>query len=174
MFVSQTVMGYLERAGVDFELVAHRHSSSSMQTARAAHIEPWQLAKGVLMEDEDEYWLAVVPATHRVNRWALESLIDTERLVLAHEEEMPAVFRDCERGALPAIGPAFGVRTALDDALLETDEVYFEAGDHEHLVHVTRQQFRQLMAGQPHGLISYAPRSRARSRSSTRTRSVAR
>ena len=163
MFVSQTVMGYLERSGVEFELVAHRHSANSLQTARAAHIEPDALAKGVLMADEEQYWLAVIPASRRLNRWALESLVETEPLMLAQEEDMPVIFRDCERGALPIVGPAFGVQTAFDDALLEADDVYFEAGDHEHLVHLTQEQFKQLMAGHLHGLISHRPRTRSRS-----------
>lgn len=161
MFVSQTVMGYLERAGIDFDLVVHRHSAHSLQTARNAHIEPAQLAKGVLMFDDEEYWLAVIPASRRVNPWALESLLDTEHMSLANEEDMPTVFRDCERGALPIVGPAFGVRTAFDDDLLEEDHVYFEAGDHEHLVHLSREQFQRLMAGAPHGSISHRSRARA-------------
>lgn len=163
MFVSQTVMGYLERAGVDFDLVTHRHSHHSLQTARAAHIEPDLLAKGVLMFDDEQYWMAVIPASRRVNRWALESLVDTEPLTLAHEEDMPVIFRDCERGALPIVGPAFGVRTAYDDALLEADDVYFEAGDHEHLVHLTQPQFLRLVMDHPHGVISQRPRTRSRS-----------
>jgi Ala-tRNA(Pro) deacylase len=167
MFVSQTVMGYLERSGVDYELVAHPHSATSLQTARAAHIEPHKLAKAVLLSDEEEFLLAVIPASGRVNRWALERLVDVDSLSLAAEDDMPVVFRDCERGALPIVGPAFGVRTALDDALLDADEIYFEAGDHEHLVHMTQEQFQRLMAGHPHGTISHPshahlhPRARA-------------
>jgi Ala-tRNA(Pro) deacylase len=167
MFVSQTVVGYLERSGVDYDLVVHPHSATSLQTARAARIEPHKLAKAVLLSDEEEFWLAVIPASGRVNRWALERLVDVDSLSLAAEEDMPVVFRDCERGALPIVGPAFGVRTALDDALLDADEVYFEAGDHEHLVHMTQEQFQRLMAGHPHGPISHPshahlhPRARA-------------
>jgi Ala-tRNA(Pro) deacylase len=161
MYVSQIVMGYLERAGVDFDLVSHRRSATSMQTARAARIEPDKLAKGVLMFDEEEYWLAVIPASRRVNRWALESLVEADPLSLAAEDDMPVVFRDCERGALPIVGPAFGVRTAFDDSLLELDELYFEAGDHEHLVHLTRDQFMRLVMGHPHGAISHRARMRA-------------
>ena len=159
MYVSQTVMGYLDRAGVDYDLISHRHSATSLATARAAHIEPEKLAKGVLMFDEEEYWLAVIPASRRVNRWALESLVDADPLSLATEEDMPALFRDCECGALPVVGPAFGVRTAIDDALLAAEDVYFEAGDHEHLVHLTREEFHRLMHGHPHGAISHLSRS---------------
>ena len=37
----------------------------------------------------------------------------------------PHIFRDCERGALPIVGDAFGLRTAFDDELLHVDDVYF-------------------------------------------------
>ena len=161
MYVSQTVMGFLERSGIDYDLVTHRHSAHSLQTARNARIEPEQLAKGVLMFDDEEYWLAVIPASCRVNRWALESLIGSEHMSFAGEEHMPQLFRDCERGALPICGNAFGVRTAFDDHLLESDDVYFEAGDHEHLVHLTRNQFLRLVMGHPHGAISHRSRMRA-------------
>lgn len=159
MYVSQTVMGYLERAGIDFDLVTHRHSAHSLQTARNARIEPEHLAKGVLMYDDEEFWLVVIPASRRVNRWALESLVGSERMSFAGEDHMPHLFRDCERGALPICGSAFGVRTAFDDHLLDSDDVYFEAGDHEHLIHLTRAEFSRLMSGAPHGPISHRSRS---------------
>jgi Ala-tRNA(Pro) deacylase len=53
------------------------------------------------------------------------------------------------------VGEAFGVRTAVDDELLASDDVYFEAGDHEHLVHVRHDDFARLMGHQLHGRISY-------------------
>lgn len=155
MFVSRTVISYLERSGVSFDVVAHPESTTSLQTAKTAHIEPRKLAKAVLLTSNKNYWLAVIPASGRVNRTALERLLNVDSLSFASEEELPDVFRDCERGALPIVGPAFGVRTALDDSLLDADEVYFGAGDHEHLVHMTQAQFRQLMHFHPHGAISH-------------------
>lgn len=155
MYVSQTLMGYLDRKGVDFELVTHRHTACSHETARAAKIEPKQLAKAVLMRGRDDYMLAVVPAAYHVNAFAVCDLLAGELLTFAHESDMPFIFRDCERGALPIVGEAFGVRTAIDDALLASDDVYFEAGDHEHLVHLRRDDFARLMGHHPHGPISY-------------------
>ena len=154
MFVSQTVVGFLDRSGVDFDLVAHPHSACSRETARAARIAPEQLAKGVLMRGKD-YMLAVVPASRHVNAFAVSQLLAGELVTFALESELPFVFRDCERGALPIVGEAFGVRTAIDDALLACDDVYFEAGDHERLVHLRRDDFTRLMRHQAHGAISY-------------------
>jgi Ala-tRNA(Pro) deacylase len=155
MFVSQTVIGYLERSGVDFELVEHAHSGTSLHTAHLAHIDPHKLAKAVLLTHGGQYLLAVIPASGRVDRGALERLFGVPSFELADEEDMTAVFDDCVVGALPVVGPAFGVRTAIDDALLDAEDVYFEAGDREHLVHVKRAQFRRLMGPSPHAAISH-------------------
>ncbi len=155
MSVSQTVMGFLDRSGVDFDLVVHRRTGSSSETARLAKIPPSKLAKAVLLVEPEEYVLAVVPASRRVNPYALRELLDRDPLVIADESDMPFIFRDCERGALPVVGPAFGLTTVIDDALLHRRELYFEAGDHEHLVHIAGSEFERLMADQPHGPISY-------------------
>ncbi len=39
----------------------------------------------------------------------------------------------------------------LDDALLELDDVYVEAGDHEELLHMSGEDFRKLMSQARHG-----------------------
>lgn len=40
---------------------------------------------------------------------------------------------------------ADGLRTIVDDELEAREEVYFEAGDHENLVHMTAAQFMALL-----------------------------
>jgi len=155
MFVSQTVVSYLDRLGIEHEMVMHRHTACSGETAHAAHIEPRQLAKAVLLRSDDHYVLAVVPSSRYVNPTALSRLLGSERMTFANEDEMPYIFRDCETGALPIVGDAFGIKTAVDDALLEQRDVYFEAGDHEHLVHVDHDAFVRLVGGVPHGMICH-------------------
>ncbi|MFO7287974.1 MAG: hypothetical protein C0P79_014055, partial [Gammaproteobacteria bacterium] len=48
----------------------------------------------------------------------------------------------------------YGLDVAVDDALLELDDVYFEAGDHCELVHISGDAFRSLMAAALHGRFS--------------------
>ena len=66
-------------------------------------------------------------------------------LGLAAESELGNLFFDCEIGALPALGPAYGVETVVDDALAEQPDIYFEAGDHEQLIHVSAETFQALL-----------------------------
>ncbi|HXF46274.1 MAG TPA: YbaK/EbsC family protein, partial [Burkholderiaceae bacterium] len=66
MSMSHRLADYLERHHVRYELCAHPHSHTSAQTARLAHIPEHQLAKSVLLEDDEGYVMAVVPADTRV------------------------------------------------------------------------------------------------------------
>lgn len=153
MAIANRLRQYMKEQGVKFEVIKHPRSSSSMQSAEAAHIPGDKVAKAVLLEDEQGYLMAVVPATHRLEMGALHRELHRE-LGLATEREIQELFWDCDSGAIPPTGAAYGIETILDDSLTEKADVYFEAGDHEELVHVNAEEFRNLMAGIGHARIS--------------------
>ncbi len=76
---------------------------------------------------------------------ALEEEIG-EPITFASEQELPDIFPDCELGAVPAIGPAYGLETIIDTRLRTQPDIYFEAGDHEELAHISEPQFETLLA----------------------------
>ncbi|HHI92713.1 MAG TPA: YbaK/EbsC family protein [Gammaproteobacteria bacterium] len=150
MAVAATLREYLNRWGVEYELVPHTHTSSSLETAEAAHVPGDKLAKCVMTEDYRGYLMVVVPASHEVEFSRLDEQLD-RRLELATEEELADIFVDCELGAIPPLGEAYGIDVAVDSRLAACDDVYFEAGDHAELLHLRGEDFRDLMAGAEHG-----------------------
>lgn len=153
MAVATTMQDYLGRWGVEYEVVPHPHTSSSLETAEAAHIPGNQLAKCVMTEDYKGYLMVVIPANHQVEFDQLDVELD-RRLELATEEELADIFTDCETGAIPPLGEAYGIDVALDDSLAECSDIYFEAGDHSELIHLRGEDFRDLMASAEHGHFS--------------------
>jgi Ala-tRNA(Pro) deacylase len=145
MAIAPLVEDYLLRHGARFDLVGHPRSQHSAQTAELAHIPGERLMKSVVLRDEDDgVLLAVLPSTLSVHIGQLSE--ETHRtLRLADETDLQAVFPDCSLGAIPPLGPAYGVRIILDDSLEAHEDLYFEAGDHEHLVHMTTAQFMALV-----------------------------
>jgi Ala-tRNA(Pro) deacylase len=142
---------YLAERGTRYDICLHGHSRTSAETARSAHVPPNQLAKPVILEDDGGCVMAVVPADKTVMVGEFARLLGRDRLRLADEARVAALFEDCERGAVPPIGMAWGIPTVVDDEL-ETEEVlYLEAGDHERLLRMSREQFQALMRDQPHG-----------------------
>jgi hypothetical protein len=52
---------------------------------------------------------------------------------------------------VPALGAAYGLKVVVDDSLAQLSDIYFEAGDHSNLVHVSGTSFQKLMANARHG-----------------------
>jgi Ala-tRNA(Pro) deacylase len=115
-----------------------------MGTAEAAHIPGDCLAKTVVLEDEQGFVAAVLPSTYHLRLSELWSKTG-RRLVLSDEVTLRELFKDCDLGALPPVGSAYGLHTYLDESLAEQPEIYFEAGDHEALIKMRTSQFLALM-----------------------------
>ena len=155
MSIAPRLRRYLDRCGIDYEVLPHLHTDSSLQTARAARVRPQKLAKAVLFEDDGGYVMAIVPACRRIDLERLRACLDRE-VELATEPELRAVFADCERGALPAIGSAYRIPSIVDESLAGLPDVYFEAGDHEDVVHMDGAAFEELMMGAARGRFTRA------------------
>jgi Ala-tRNA(Pro) deacylase len=143
MTVATRLRTYLEREGVAYDVVAHPRTYAASRTAQAAHVPGQQLAKSVVVHHELGYVLAVVPSTHRVELGTLQSVLN-KRLGLATEGEVASLFDDCDAGAVPPIGAAYGLPVVLDESLGDAKDLYFEGGDHTSLVHVAGEAFRAL------------------------------
>lgn len=154
MTIASSVETYLERSGVRYDLIPHQHTSNSTYSAQAAHVPGDQFAKCVMLEDDDGYVMAVLPATRRVDLGALRQQLGRQ-LGLATENELAGLFVDCEQGAIPPLGDAYGIDTILDQSLVGAPDVYFEGGDHCELVHVSGSDFLKLMGDAPRGRISH-------------------
>lgn len=154
MPIASTLKWYLDAFGADYEVLPHPHSSTSFQTARAARVPQEWLAKAVVLEDPNGYVMAILPTSNRIEFDALEGLVE-RHLEFASEEEIAALFKDCEQGAIPPLGNAYGIQMVIDDWLLRLPEIYFEAGDHEDVVHMSGDQFREIVEGSTHGRFSH-------------------
>ena len=150
MAIAETVKNYLAQKAVDYTLPSHPHSGSSHETAEASHVREDHIAKGVIVKDASGYAMLVVPAINYVDMKHVRKELDRE-LELVEEDEFAKLFPDCEPGAVPPLGPAYQIETFLDEALTSLANVYLEAGDHEHLVHISGDDFKTLLSGVRHG-----------------------
>jgi Ala-tRNA(Pro) deacylase len=123
----------------------HEHRKSTEEL-------PGKQGGGVPAEDPPPQLL---PSDYHVDLQVLQGLLHQE-VKLATESEVKTLFSDCETGAVPPIGAAYGVKTIWDPntSLGRLTKIYFEAGDHQHLVGVSGEQFHELMASAERGKFS--------------------
>ncbi|MFP4126791.1 MAG: aminoacyl-tRNA deacylase [Alphaproteobacteria bacterium] len=137
---------HLDTAGVYYDVHAHPWAPTASEAAQAAHVPGDRLAKAVLLQDGAGPVLAVLSSTHQVSEERAGHALDRS-LELAPEDQIAVYFADCAPGAVPALGAAYGVETVVDRSLDTSETVYFEAGDHKHLVAVSGGDFHRLLGG---------------------------
>jgi len=150
MTIASTLQQYLTDHRVHFEMVTHSPTQTASQTAQVSHISGKRIAKGVLLKDDQGYVLAVLPAARNIHFIDLRRLTN-RRLNLASEKEVGALFADCEIGAVPPLGDAYGLEMVVDESLEEQSDIYLEGGDHTCLVHISHEDFHDLMNNASHG-----------------------
>lgn len=153
MAIATTLEQYLSDNGVDYDVVTHAPTQSASQTAQVSHIPGDRIAKAVILKDADGCVMAVLPSTHHIDLGEVGRLIERP-LALATEEDVVGLFADCDMGAVPALGAAYGMTVVIDDSLRDSPEVYFEGGDHASLVHITGAAFMELMRDAEGGAFS--------------------
>ena len=150
MGIAISLKDYLEATDVAFDCVTHKRTTRAMESAVVSRIAAERLAKAVVLRHRDGYVMTVLPASRTVNIDDVGGWLK-QPVALATEEEIAPLFPDCELGAIPPLGAAYGMHTLVDQELDEQDEIYFEAGDHKTLVHLTGRQFRKLTSSETHG-----------------------
>lgn len=150
MAIAITLQEYLDKSGVEYDVLPHARTETSLNTAHKSHIPPEQVAKPVILEDENGYIMAVIPASHHIELGQLSRQLE-RRLGLATEGELSNLFGDCDLGAIPPIGEAYHMEVIVEDSLEKSSDIYFEAGDHRDLIHVRGPAFLQLLGNARHG-----------------------
>ena len=153
MAISITLSEYLSQHDINFELIQHRHTQSSLDSSCSAHLSSAQVAKGVILKNQDdEYLMATRAADHRLAINEVNTVMGKE-YQLVPEARLRDIFPDCAQGAIPGIGAAFAIPNIIDDALLKHQQIYFEGGDHHILIRLEHHQYAKLVGCMPHGKI---------------------
>lgn len=153
MAVAISLQHYLDQLGVEYEVVQHPYAETGKETASRAHIPAEKLAKSIILEDEGGLLMAVCAVSRRIKLGDLYRETN-RRMQFVNESDLADVFDDCVPGAVPPIGDLYDVDVVVDMELFMQPDVYFEAGDHEDLVHVSAEVFQELMSNAEHASFS--------------------
>jgi len=149
MNIAPTLIRQLAQQGIAYDVKHHNYTNTSLNSAYSASVPTSQVVKSVLLEDDDGYVMALVPANLHVKINQLNIALN-RNMKLASEHELRSLFIDCELGAIPPIGEAYGIETIVDYNFDDCSDVYIEAGNHTDLLHLSGSSFRKLMQSAQH------------------------
>jgi Ala-tRNA(Pro) deacylase len=133
------LLDWLANQRIEYEIHAHVAAVTAPATASAEGVDPRTFAKvvGVLTRDGRTV-LLIVDAPDHVDLHKARRALGTNDVRLLTEAELEALAPDCEVGALPAVGPLFGLAMVADHAVRADPDISFNAGSHRFSVRVER------------------------------------
>jgi Ala-tRNA(Pro) deacylase len=145
MPINPKLLAYLTAAGARYQVFPHRLEYTAQEVAEASHVAGRELIKAVVLKDErSSYLVAALPACAILDLERLARLAGRARLSLASEHELRLLFPDCSVGCGPPFGQVYGISVIVDPCLLESDEIYFQAGGHREIVRMSRGEFLRV------------------------------
>ena len=136
---------YLDSHSTRYVVVIHSPAFTAQEIAARAHVPGRELAKTVMAKVDGTMTMLVLPASSMVNFTALRQELSSSRAELATEAEFKGLFPECEVGAMPPFGNLFGMPVLVERALLEDEEIAFNAGTHKELVRLSYADFARLV-----------------------------
>jgi Ala-tRNA(Pro) deacylase len=137
---------FLSEQGVPFEILAHEPTYDSQHLAHALHAPGHMVAKTVLLAADHGYvyYVAVLPATSMVDLEAASKALGGVSLAMATEVDMGNLCPDCEVGAVPPFGSKYGMRTIVDESLVNDEWIVFEGNTHCEAIRMRFEDFADL------------------------------
>lgn len=138
------VQQFLAGQGKPFEVIEHPSTFTASHMAQAVHVAGDLVAKSVVAKADDQYVLLILPATCRVDLDSVREALGAQCLELADEREFAMLFPECELGAVPPFGSQFGMKSIVDSALTQADQIVFEGNTLREAIRMSYRDFAEL------------------------------
>lgn len=145
MSLSLKIKDYLESNHVGYQQLEHEPAFTASEIADVQHLPGRIVVKSVIVSADGKFVMCVLPAIHRIDFGKLKDILIANDVHLAEESEVSALFPDCEVGAEPPFGEAYGLKVYADKILEENEEIAFNAGTHTDMLRIKYRDFVRLV-----------------------------
>jgi Ala-tRNA(Pro) deacylase len=136
---------YLDDHGIKYVSIRHSPAFTAAEVAESAHVAARSFAKTIIIKVEDVPEMLVLPANRRILIHELREMLETEHVKLASEREIRELFPDCELGAMPPLGPMYGMKVHVTESLTHERDITFNAGTHTETITMPYADFERLV-----------------------------
>jgi Ala-tRNA(Pro) deacylase len=138
-----SLLDYLDEHRVPFRAILHPPAFTAQRRAKYLRMCGSRVARAVLLTGPEGFFLAVLPATHRIDLAGLSRYWGGP-VRLAREDEVARVFRDCEWGVVSPFGNRYGLTTLIDASLPPDTWIVLDGGTHHQAVLLHCADFERL------------------------------
>jgi Ala-tRNA(Pro) deacylase len=145
MAISKSLKKFLSERKVKVETKKHKEVYTAQEIAGKTHTPGSEFAKVVVAKAKEGFFLAVLPASYRVDLVKLKSAVGSAGPIkIATESEFKTLFPDCEVGAMPPFGGLYNLPTIVDKSFSDDEKIAFNAGTHKELMKMKFSDYKSL------------------------------
>jgi len=141
MAIPERLKRFLEERNIEYRAQTHPEAFTAQQVAQASRVPGRAFAKAVVLQADGKTWLAVLPATERVDFRKVRECLGARKVRMAAEAEFASLFPDCEVGAMPIFGSLYGLPVMVSEDLAAQEEIAFTAGSHRDVVRLRMRDY---------------------------------
>jgi Ala-tRNA(Pro) deacylase len=145
MPIPKLISEFLDGKQIWYQHCTHSPAYTAQGTAHAQHISGKELAKVVMIKADVQLLMAVVPANCRVDLTKLGTLLHSNTIHAASEDEFKDIFPDCELGAMPPLGNLYHLDVWMDETFHSHSGIIFNAGTHAETIQMSFADFERLV-----------------------------
>src|SRR4030067_277116 len=119
MSIPQKLVHLFEERKIPFQTETHPEAFTAQQGAPASHGPGRAFAKSVIVNVDGAIWMAVIPATERVDLKRVQACLGAKKARLASEAEIGPLLTDCDLGAMPIFGSLYHIPVLVSHELTE-------------------------------------------------------
>ena|ERR1041385_3367812 len=145
IYARNLIKNYLDLHHVPYQHHIHSTAFTAQQLAAAERVPGTMIAKTVVVKADNQFVMAVLPGTAKVDTAALKGELNAREVQLATEREFQELFPDSDVGAMPPFGNLYDLPVCADESLARDEEIVFNAGTHEDAIRMRYSDFSRLV-----------------------------
>jgi HD-like signal output (HDOD) protein/prolyl-tRNA editing enzyme YbaK/EbsC (Cys-tRNA(Pro) deacylase) len=142
--VASRIEQYLDQRQIDYQVLAHKPTSSLQQAAESLAIPTETIIRAVVLKSDEQLVIAVMPLGRILDFNALTQATgrDFEPVSVA---SVAHIFQDCEAGMVPPLGSLYQLDTYCDSNVQHMQQVVFEAGSRRAFIKLNGKDFTPMI-----------------------------
>jgi len=142
--IPKKIEGFLEKAGIKYELVGHRTVYTAFDKAATLKVKHDAIAKVLTLKIGKETVLAVVGGNRNMDIEKLKKVAKADEIGFVKEKIIAETFKGIDPGAIPPFANLWQARVFCDKKMLECSKIIISAGTYEASIIITAAVFKKI------------------------------
>ena len=162
--ISKKLIDYLEKNKYKYEIIKHRTTYTSWDTAQTEKVKPQEVAKTLVMKADKDWIIAVLPSSKNLNKKDLLKLINSDRkkkkpaaaeakagegklvkkIDFADEKWLKKNMKVGKLGAVPPFAELLKTNIYFDKMLSKNKKIYVSSGEYDASIRILVSQYLKI------------------------------